>query len=85
MVTRDVKYTKEDMRLLHNMSKEGSIIRDQLEDLNFDPVLFKEMLESYGLKNEIHYLYELPFEELALYIHKIEGSGYIDFRFRIQK
>jgi len=85
MGSKYIKYTKDDMRVLHEISKEGSIIRDQLEELDFDPVLFREMLFSYKLNKEIHYLFELPFEELALHIHKIDASGYIDFRFRVGK
>lgn len=80
-----IKYTKKDMHILHGLSKEGTIVRDQLEELEYDPVKFRKVLESYGLKKEIYFLFELPFEEVALYIHKGEVSGYLDFRLRIRK
>lgn len=85
MGSKYIEYTEEDMHALYDISKEGSIVRDQLEELNYDPVLFREMLLSYGLNKEVYYLFELPFEELALHIHKGDASGYIDFRLRIRR
>jgi hypothetical protein len=80
-----IKYTKEDMKILYNMSVEGSPAKIYTAETNFSPASFRGVLESYGLKKDIHYLYELPFNEVGLLINKGEVSGYLKFRLTVGK
>lgn len=80
-----IRYTKEDMRTLHDMSVEGSPARIYTEETNYSPESFKRILESYGLKKDIHYLFELPLNQVGLLINKGEVSGYLKFRLHVGK
>jgi hypothetical protein len=80
-----VRYTKEDMRTLHEMSAEGSPARIYTAETNFSPISFRKVLESYGLKKDIQYLFELPLNQVGLLINKGEVSGYLRFRLAVAK
>jgi len=80
-----VRYTKEDMRKLNELSVEGSPAKVYTEEANFSPKSFLNILQSYGLKKDIHYLFELPFNEVGLLINKGEVSGYLKFRLYVGK
>lgn len=80
-----VRYTKDDMRKLRDMSVEGSPARVFTEEAGFSPSSFRSILESYGLKKDVHYLFELPLEEVGLLINKGEVSGYLKFRCEVGK
>ena len=80
-----VRYTKADMQKLHDMSFEGSPARVFTKESNYSPSSFRSILESYGLKKDVYYLYELPLEEVGLLINKGEVSGYLKFRCAVGK
>jgi len=80
-----VKYTKEDMKKLHELSAEGSPAKVYTEETKFSPSAFRKILESFGCKKDVHYLFELPFDEVPLLINRGELSGYLRFRFTVGK
>lgn len=80
-----VRYTKEDMHKLHDMSVPGSPAQVFIEEAKFSPTTFKSILESYGLKKDIGYLFELPLAKVGLLINKGEVSGYLKFRLQVGK
>lgn len=80
-----IRYSKDDMKALHDMSVFGSPAQVFTEEVKFSPKEFRLKLESYGLKKDIHYLYELPLSEVGLLINKGEVSGYLKFRLHVGK
>lgn len=80
-----VEYTKEDMKILANMSKEGSVARVYLEELDYDPQKFLGLIQEYHLKKDIYYLFEMPLEEIPLLINRGEVSGYLKYRLQVAK
>jgi hypothetical protein len=80
-----VRYTRSDMQTLHDMSVFGSPAQVYTEETNYSPSSFKKVLESYGLKKDIHYLFELPLSDVGLLINKGEVSGYLKFRLHVGK
>lgn len=80
-----VKYTKDDMRTLQKMSVPGSPSEVYLPKLDFSPSAFKKLLNSYHLKKDISFLFELPLNRVGLLINKGEVSGYLKFRLQVGK
>lgn len=80
-----IRYTKADMKILHDMSAFGSPAQVYTEETNYSPISFRKILESYGLKKDINYLFELPLEDVGLLINKGEVSGYLKFRLHVGK
>lgn len=80
-----VEYTREDMEILAKMSREESPAAVFLPDMDYDPDKFRKLLESYHLKKDIYYLYEMPLEDIPLLINKGEVSGYLRFRLHVAK
>jgi hypothetical protein len=80
-----IRYTKADMKVLHDMSVENSIPKIYLPDLNFSPVSLKAHLESYGLKKDVELLFDLPLSKVGLLINRGEVSGYLKFRLQVGK
>lgn len=80
-----VEYTSEDMKVLANMSQEGSVPSVYLPELKYDPRKFKQLLVDHHLKKDIHYLFEMPLEDIPLLINKGTVSGYLSFRLRVAK
>ena len=80
-----IKYTKEDMQTLQKMSAPTSPAAVYLPELNYKPKAFKELLESYGLKKDVHYLFELPLNQVGLLINQGNISGYLKFRLNVGK
>ena len=80
-----IKYTVDDMRTLHKLSEVGSIPQAYLPELKFSPIKFKELLESYGLKKDVYYLFEMPLREVGLLINRGDLSGYLKFRLTVKK
>lgn len=80
-----VKYTKEDMKTLAEMSLPTSPPAVFLPGMDYDPDKFLELMKSYHLTKEIHYLFEVPLEDVPLLINKGEVSGYLRYRLSIAK
>lgn len=80
-----VEYTKNDMKILAQMSREGSVAKIYLEELDYDPLEFLKILQKYNLKKDIYYLFELPIEETPLLVNRGDVSGYLQYRLRIAK
>lgn len=80
-----IKYTADDMRVLQKLSEVGSIPEVYLPELKYSPTAFKGLLESYGLKRDVHYLFEMPLREVGLLINRGELSGYLKFRLQVKK
>jgi hypothetical protein len=80
-----IRYSKDDMKKLHDMSVFGSPAQVYTKETNYSPSSFKRVLESYGLKKDIHYLFELPLSDVGLLINKGEVSGYLKFRLYVGK
>lgn len=78
-------YTKEDMRILVEMSKEGSIAEAYLPEMDYDPEAFKAFLKKKGLFKDVRYLFEIPLEDVPLIINRGDLSGYLKFRMNIFK
>jgi len=80
-----VAYTKEDMKVLESMSEDGTFCREFMEDMNYDPQILHDHLDKHNLKKDIHYLFEVPLEEVPLLINRGEISGYLRFRLTVGK
>ena len=80
-----IKYTKENMKRLAERSADTSVPAVFLEEYDYDPKKFRELLESHHLDQDVKYLFELPFEDLPLEINNATYMGYIAFRFDIGK
>jgi hypothetical protein len=80
-----IRYTKADMKKLHDMSAFGSPAQVYTQETKFSPKLFKQVLESYGLKKDIELLFELPLSKVGLLINRGEVSGYLKFRLQVGK
>lgn len=78
-------YTKEDMKVLADMSRDGSPAKEFLIDIDYDPKKFRKTLKSYHLTKDIEYLFQIPREKVPLLINKGEISGYLRFRFNVGK
>jgi len=85
MIATTPQYTREDMLSLAAISEEGTPAKVYLEEYNYDPVKFKELLESYHLKKDIYYLYEYPQEDLGLLVNQSNLNGYLRFRLSVNK
>jgi len=79
------KYTREDMKKLAEMSPETSVAAVFLEDFDYDPKKFKDMLEEHHLSKDVEYMFEMPFEDLPLEINNATYMGYISFRLSVGK
>lgn len=78
-------YTKEDMQMLVKMSAEGSIAEAYLPDMDYDPEVFQSLLRAKGLMKDVHYLFEVPLEDVPLIINRGDLSGYLKFRMTVCK
>ena len=79
------QYTKEDMVKLAEMSEDTSPAAVYLPDMDYDPTKFKNLLISYGLKKDVHYLFEVDAEELPLLMNTSAANGYLQFRCTVSK
>jgi hypothetical protein len=68
-----------------NYTCEGSPAHEMMEDIDYDPVRFRELLEKYKQKRAIEFLYEMPLEEIGLRVNDDETYGYLRFRCTIAK
>lgn len=80
-----IKYTKKDMKVLHEMSVEGSPARVFLEEGNYSPDKLLETMKKYGQTKDIGYLFEMPLHEVPLLINQGNISGYLKFRLKVGK
>jgi hypothetical protein len=80
-----IEYTKEDMQKLAEMSNQTSPPAVFLPNMNYDPKKFLNFLNEYHLSKDVHYLFELPLEDVPLLINKGEVSGYLQFRLSVAK
>ena len=80
-----IEYTAEDMKTLAGMSHPTSPAAVFLPQMAYDPCKFMDLLTSYHLKKDIHYLFEMPLEDIPLLINRGEVSGYLKFRMQIAK
>lgn len=72
-------YTREDMMKLAEMSREGSPAHEMMEDIDYDPGRFLELLERYKQKRAIEFLYEMPLEDIGLRVNDEETMGFEQF------
>lgn len=79
------RYTREDMRTLAKVSTPGSVPAAFLPEFDYDPERFREFLESRGMKEELHYLFEIPFDEVALLIDDEPRIGFLKTRMEMGK
>jgi hypothetical protein len=79
------RYTEEDMRTLAKVSNPGSIPAAFLPGMGYSPKMFKEFLESNGLKKDVHYLFEIPIGEVPPLIVQEPLEGYLKFRMIVRK
>ncbi len=79
------RYTKEDMRILAEQSTPMSAPAVFLEDMDYSPKEFRALLEQYGLKKEIEFLFKMPLHDVPKLINSGEVSGYLSFRLKVCK
>jgi hypothetical protein len=85
MKTSKPRYSKADMKILAEMSVEGSVAATFLPEMNYSPLRFRELLEQYNLSKDIEYLYEMPLREVPKLINQGEVSGYLSFRLKVRR
>jgi len=56
-----------------------------MEDVDYDPGRFRELLERYKQKKAIQFLYEMPLEDIGLKVNDEETMGYLKFRCTVAK
>lgn len=79
------KYTCEDMKVLEKVSEPGSVSAEFPSEFDYDPEQFRQFLIEKNLKEELHYLFELPFDEVVLLIDSKPKMGYLKFRAEVGK
>jgi len=79
------QYTKEDMKKLAEMSKKGSVPDTFLPGMDYDPMIYKELLLGAACKEDIHYIYEVELTEVPLLINDGHISGILKWRLAIGK
>lgn len=79
------RYTREDMETLAQVSAPGSVPAAFLPEFDYDPERFRGFLEERGLKEELHYLFDLPFDEVVLVLDDEPKIGYLKFRAEVGK
>lgn len=77
------RYTQEDMRRLAEVSAPGSIPAVHLPRLGYSPKKFKEFLESWGLKEDVRQLFEMPITEVPPLMDNDAVVGYFKFRLAV--
>jgi hypothetical protein len=75
----------DDMKKLAEMSREGSVTHELLEDCDFQPDRFRDLLATHNLKKDLLYLFEMPLTDLPLHINEEHLMGYIKFRVTVAK
>jgi hypothetical protein len=78
-----IEYTKEDLLKLRAMSPSGSVFETELEDMEYDPIKFKEFIKR--LPKHFNFLYNIPLGELPLKINDTGIQGLLMWRFSIRK
>jgi len=78
-------YTREDMRALSEMSEPGTFLRESMEECEYDPAKVRALLESYHLKKDLLYLFDMPLKDLPKHVDDRMIMGYIRFRFTVRK
>ena len=78
-------YTVEDMKVLGDISKEGSPTQYYLEEIGYDPERFRTLLENKRQKSTLHILFEMPLKDILKYVNKKNVSGYVEFRLKVRK
>lgn len=76
-----IAYTTEDMRALAECS--SAELAALLEELEYDPEAFEEMLK--GIPKDHRILYEIPLEDLIMDLDNQRIMGYINFRMKVGK
>lgn len=79
----DIVFTRDDLKNLHTMCNMGSALETVLEDIDYDPVKFKQYIRR--LPTHFKYLYQMPLSELPLEMDNKSVQGLINFRFSISK
>lgn len=79
------EYTRGDMETLAKVSVPGSVPSVFLSELDYDPERFKKFLGERGMKEELHYLYELPLDEVVPLMDDEPKIGYLKFRAEVGK
>lgn len=82
-VMNEVEFTKEDLQKLRTMVAPGSVFDVELEDMDFDPVKFKEFMKQFP--KEYKFLYQMDFMELPMKINDQRIMGWLNFRFSVGK
>lgn len=80
-----IRYTKNDMKVLYEISVEGSPARVFIKEAGFDPKKFLGILQKFNLRKDINFLYHLPLKDVPLLLNKGEISGYLKFRLHVNK
>jgi hypothetical protein len=78
-------YTRDDMKILAHKSPPTSVAAVFLEDFDYDPKMFRDLLEEHHLDKDVQYLFEMPFEDLPMEINNATYMGYISFRLSVGK
>ena len=79
----EIEYTREDLIKLRTMVAPGSVLETELEDMDYDPVKFKEFVRR--LPKQYKFLYQLELGELPLKINDLSIQGLLNWRFSISK
>jgi len=82
-VMSEIEYTKEDLIKLKTMVAPGSVLEAYLEDLNYDPIKFKEFMKK--LPKQYRFLYQIELGELPMLINNKTTQGLLNWRFSICK
>lgn len=82
-VMTEIEYTKEDLQKLRTLVAPGSVLEMYLEELEYDPVKFKEFMKK--LPKQYKFLYQIELDVLPMKINDMSIQGLLNWRFSINK
>lgn len=77
------EFTKEDLKVLHELSSDTSPLKDILEDIDFDPVKLEKFLRDFP--REHHAVYDIDYFDLGMELDNPKIHGYLVWRLEIGK
>ena len=63
-IMSDIEYTREDIKELATMSKPGSALHTELEDMDYDPDAFKEYMKQQP--KQYRYIYQTSLDDVFM-------------------
>jgi len=80
-----IEYTKDDMRELARLSPDGTVTKEFLPDMDYDPQQLYDFFVKHKQHQAIKYLFEEKLDDLLLVVNDPLLQGISSFRWQIGK